>query len=338
MQTATCDTALPEGRAPDWVQLIPVAHGPVPTRDGRRFVVDDLEGIIADFTARAVDLVIDYEHAADNAEARARGPVAAAGWIKALRADAAGLWGRVEWTATARQMIEAGEYRYLSPTFLFDPRTGIICRLQGAGLVHRPNLPLKALSAEGGADLEPPMLPADSSQTAVPDAVILAKLRTALGLPAEATPEELLAVVGRMVDALSRIAGKPKAEVAAMREAAQMVPDPARFVPVETMTAMLQERRQERAQVAEGQAQEKVRAAMQRGYISPAMKDWAVALCRSDEAAFDTFLEKSGPIFATIGRPSHARNLYQADAKPGVSAEELAVCTQLGLDPGRLST
>ena len=43
-------------------------------------------------------------------------------------------------------MIAAKEYRYISPSILFDPKTREIMRLQGAGLVHRPNLHLTALN------------------------------------------------------------------------------------------------------------------------------------------------------------------------------------------------
>lgn len=74
------------------------------------------------------------------------------------------------------------------------------------------------------------------------------------------------------------------------------------------------------------------------GYLAPAIRSWAVALCRSNEAAFDDFVAKSGPVFAHILKPSHAREVppgaFVADAP--VSDPERAICEQLGLKPGSL--
>jgi hypothetical protein len=78
---------------------------------------------IADFQSRAIDLPIDFEHQNDRKSDLRTGPVPAAGWIKELKADAAGLWGRVEWTAQARELIASKAYRYLRPSFLYT-KTG----------------------------------------------------------------------------------------------------------------------------------------------------------------------------------------------------------------------
>ena len=103
--SAICDTALPAGEAPAWVHLLP--SGATTARDGRRFILAEPEAVIAAFEAGRIDLPVDYEHQADKPVNRANGPVPAAGWIKALEARADGLWGRVEWTATAARMIGA---------------------------------------------------------------------------------------------------------------------------------------------------------------------------------------------------------------------------------------
>lgn len=54
----------------------------------------------------------------------------------------------VEWTATAAEMIGRKEYRTISPSFLFHPKTRQIVQLKGAGLVHNPNLYLTALASQ----------------------------------------------------------------------------------------------------------------------------------------------------------------------------------------------
>ena len=88
-----------EGAVPEWVHLLPL--GQVSSRDGRAFINDDPDSVIAKFRERAVDLPVDYEHQNDRPEARLNGPVPAAGWIKELQTRPDGIWGRVEWTPKA---------------------------------------------------------------------------------------------------------------------------------------------------------------------------------------------------------------------------------------------
>lgn len=162
--------------AGQWVQLLPA--GRFQGRDGRSFVLDNPQAVLAEAAKRG-DLPIDYEHQMDDPAARpATGEVRAAGWIKQLEARDDGIWGLVEWTEKARNMIEAREYRYLSPVLHHYP-DGRVVRVIGAGLVHRPNLVLKALSSEQ------------------PGAA-LSQVATALGLPAEADAAAILMAVNAL--------------------------------------------------------------------------------------------------------------------------------------------
>ncbi len=113
LQTAKLERALNADAAakgaPEWVHLLP--NGFMQGRDGRSFDLADPQGLILAFQAMAVDLPVDYEHQVDTPEARLKGPVPAAGWIKELQARADGISGRVEWMATAAELITAKEYR-----------------------------------------------------------------------------------------------------------------------------------------------------------------------------------------------------------------------------------
>jgi hypothetical protein len=102
--------------------------------------------VMAATTERGLDLVVDHEHQSESEAARLAGPVKAAGWVRELRADATGIWGRMVWTRAARQMIGAREYRHVSPTMIDDQATTRIVSLRRVGLVHQPALPLKALA------------------------------------------------------------------------------------------------------------------------------------------------------------------------------------------------
>lgn len=342
LRLAICDRALPpSGGAPDWVHLIPA--GRMQARDGRVFDLVDPAAVILDFQQRGVDLPVDYEHQMDR-KLPPTGPVPAAGWIKELAHDDTGLWGRVEWTATARDMISRKEYRYLSPVFLHNT-AGQIQRLSGAGLVHKPALRLKALASEN-PDMPPEAQPTrskpapqsrqpspraaglapqgDKADPAFPWTTLVARLLEALELPQDATEDEAL-------DALDGLLNR--------QAAAAEMPDPARFVPIEAVRDLMADRNTHLATLRETAARDKVNAALRAGHLTPAMRDWATALCTTDPASFDDFVSRSPAPFAHL----HTRVAFppqQAFGAPGASLAtdaELAVCAQLGLTPERLA-
>lgn len=335
LDLATCEAALPPGAAPEWVHLLP-PKGRITARDGRQFVLDDPARLVADFEARAVDLPVDFAHQTELADPKSGGPVPVAGWIKELRHDETGLWGRVEWTARAAAMIAAREYRYLSPAFLHDD-AGVITRLKSAGLVHNPALQLTALASQEDA-MKPLAAPMDPAKPGPKDAekpALAARLAQALGLPDDTPEDDALALVGRMVAVLAKMTGKEGEPATAL--AFETTPDPRRFVPVDAVKAMLSERATTLATVTEERAAAKVADALRRGHISPAMKGWATALCRSDEAAFDAFLASVPPAFAHLTQPSHTRAAPPASVARAVQSEAAAaICAQLGLPAGAL--
>lgn len=315
---ATCDRAFaPDGGAPAWVHLFP--EGQMTGRDGRVFDLVDPASLVLAFQSGGIDLPIDYEHQNDVPEAKLHGPVPAAGWIKELKADAGGLWGRVEWTATAAEMIGRKEYRFLSPSFLYHPKTRQIVKLKGAGLVHNPNLHLTALASQD-ATMQPQITP---DAKAAPDpAPLLQSLISLMGLAPDASDEAVIAALVAMLKG----GAKPT----------DRKPDPKEYMPVAAVQAMMRERSAERVQFAEGRAQEKVNAAFRQGYITPAMRPWALDLCRSDETAFDTFCTASGPVFAYLTKPSGMEGRPPPSKPAHESDTAAAICAQLGLHPDAL--
>jgi hypothetical protein len=165
--TATCDRKL-EGHAPDWVHLFPAGRmtGRVcrallcnsretgdcrqSPRGGREFDLADPQAVIAAFEAGAADLPVDHEHQSDRQPDARSGPVPAAGWIKELMSDASGLWGRVEWTTQARDLISERAWRYISPSFFFTKAGNAIIRLKGAGQVAQAQPAPQGAGPSGG--------------------------------------------------------------------------------------------------------------------------------------------------------------------------------------------
>jgi phage I-like protein len=91
--------------------------------------------VVADFRRRQIETLIDYEHESVQEGVRAL----AAGWISTLRADSTGLYGGgIRWTDKAAGHIRAGEYRYFSPTALFDEDTKRVVALLSVALTNTP--------------------------------------------------------------------------------------------------------------------------------------------------------------------------------------------------------
>lgn len=229
-------------------------------------------------------------------------------------------------------MIAAREYRYLSPAFLHD-KAGVITRLKSAGLVHNPALQLTALASQ--EDTMPPASALMDTPKDAPRPAFAARLAQLMGLPGDTPEDEALALVARMVAALSKMTGKEGEPVAAL--ASEATPDPRYFMPVAAVQAMLAERATTLATMSEERAAAKVADALRRGHISPAMKGWATALCRSDEAAFDSFLSSVPPAFAHLSQPTHTSGAPPASVVRAVQSEAAAaICAQLGLPAGAL--
>lgn len=324
-----------EGDAPEWVHLLPA--GRFTARDGRSFDNSDPDALIEIFASRGVDLPIDYEHQNDRPESRLNGPVPAAGWVKDLMRKADGIWGRVEWTARAREMIANREYRYISPAIRYLKDGGKVVMLKGAGLVHSPALHLTALAEEAEPTIAAKIvaetlgLSPDASETEILE--LLKRLRAMLDKVTGATDAAAqLEELGSIADGLAQ--GEPS------RRYADGEPDPARFVPAETLQAMLTERNEVQATLREQHARSRVEDAFARGYLSPAMRGWATALCMSDPDSFDLFIEKSIPPFANLFKPVGTSAAPPVAAgkggNAGRSVEETAICEQLGLKPGSL--
>jgi len=123
--------------APERIPLIPYGRNTF-TRDGKsgefNFTERDADAIIAEFTERARDLVIDYEH-----QTLAGSEAPAAGWINELVKTPDGLEAGIKyWTDHAKARLESGEYRYFSPVLIFG--SGGPAALHSVALTNHPAL------------------------------------------------------------------------------------------------------------------------------------------------------------------------------------------------------
>jgi phage I-like protein len=166
--------------------------------------------------------VIDYEHQTLATEKNGQ-PAPAAGWIGQLTVRDDGLYATgVEWTERAAKMIAQKEYRYISPVFTYDQKSGDVLKVLHAGLTNVAGLDgltdLAALAARFSIDLK------EENES-------MKELLKALGLSESATEAEALA-------ALKAIKDTQAGEVAALRAAP---PDPGKYVGVAVMEALKSE-------------------------------------------------------------------------------------------------
>ena len=150
--------------------------------------------IIAEFEARANRTVVDYEHqtllTAQNGQ-----PAPAAGWFGKLAWRESGLFAvDVEWTERTSQMIEGGEYRYISPVFAYDKKTGKVKRRLHADLTNNPALDgMNAVAASQYQLLNTEKLSMNE---------LLEQLRWLLNMPVTATVDEVVAELQKAIDQL----------------------------------------------------------------------------------------------------------------------------------------
>lgn len=308
----TCNTLaalnfeIPDGNVPEWIELVPDAARVV-GRDGRAWMNDRPDDVVAAFAADGRDLPFDLEHATE-LKAPAGEPAPAVAWITELERRGLGVWGRVSWNAEGRGAVESRAYRYYSPVFIFEKATGRIVRLSSVGLTNRPNLRVAALNHESSEE-ETPMLK---------------KILKALGLAEDATEDAAMNAItdmqGRLATALNR------AET----------PSLAKFVPREDYDAAVARATNAETGLADRQKVERdaeitreVDAAQAAGKIVPATREYYMAMC-SQENGLSEF-KKFVAAAPVIGDPSRMDGKRPEDrAGQAMNAEEKKIADMFG--------
>ncbi|WP_374653112.1 phage protease [Dongia sp.] len=332
---------------PDWVHLLPLGtfHG----RDGRgpytlRDAAHASEVIAATRKYQGgADIPGDFDHqilfAAQNGQ-----PAPASGWIKEMDVRADGLWGRVEWSASGSERLGRKEYRYLSPVFNHD-KAGVVTRIRAFALTNMPNLELTALASQSLSDREEDPM----------DEVAMKALLKALGLPETTTAEALSAhcqkldtdakaakvslaaiakSLGQAEDATGEVLAAAAQDVSTKAKANPTDPDPAKFVPMSAFEDLQGRVAAMSTQLSGDKVAQAVATAKADGKLAPAQEEWAKSYATKDLDGFIAWAS-AAPVIVT---PSH--NRQGGGAQPpanlganGLTAEETAVCSQIGITP-----
>ncbi|CAD9194009.1 phage protease [Acinetobacter bohemicus] len=154
--------------------------------------------MVAALNQRKIDMVIDYEHATLKSKNTGE-PAPAAGWLKSAGftyIEGVGLCSTdFEWLDKAKAHIEAKEYKYISPVFLYS-KTGDVTALINVALTNTPALDQLPEAKLAAAAQE--LFAQNSPQQDSTMEELLEQLRWMLNLPLSATAEEVTAELGKL--------------------------------------------------------------------------------------------------------------------------------------------
>lgn len=299
-----------ENNIPEWVELVPA--GTFEGRDGRLFKNLNPPQVIANTVQRGVDIPWDVEHATE-VQAPEGLPAPAQSWIKSIAENFeirdGAIWGRVDWKPQGMALVQNDEYRYYSPAFYYNPKTGEVLGIKSIGFTNTPNLSLTALNHE-----EHPVMD-------------LSDIAAALGLNSEASAVAIIAAIHSLKDekqtALNR-ADHP--------DASQFVPKATYDLAInraETAETALAEKEQAAKDVAINAA---VDAAIGAGKIAPANKAFYITSCQAEGglAAFKTFVE-SAPVIVSPDALIDEHGKPKSSGAVAMNAAEKEVASQLGI-------
>lgn len=320
------------------VHMLPV--GEFVGRDGRpgeglKWKLSEAQGraLAAKLNARhtSVQFNVDYEHQTLLAEKNGQ-PAPASGWSSAFEwREGEGLFAlNMRWTAKAKQMIEAEEYKYLSPVIVFDKKTGEVLDVLNAALVAIPNLDLNPVAQERVARMNADFLTTPPEQ--LPMNPVLMALLKALGLPeTEATTaEQATAAVAALKTSADQAAGLTT-EIAALK-AATGNPDPGKWVSLERFTQLGEQVAALSASQVDRQVDEILNAALAAGKCVPGEMAAYRDVGKHDLAQLKALLDARpvNPMLAGLNQTG-GKPPVKADPNAAATSDELAMCKNLGM-------
>lgn len=333
-----CVVSLPKNIA-DEVQIFPSGKFNVPIgsmlgNGPWRLDAAAAKQLIATVAQRKNDILVDYEHQSLTASQSGHKAPAAA-WIKTdslVWREGEGLFAtHPDWKVAAATLIDADEYRYISPVFIYNETTGAPENIISIALTNTPAidnmLPVSLAAAMAGFITQ--------EESSMELSELMERLCYLLNLPITTTPEEmrpeldkLKAMLGEgqtvAAASLPELIAAQQGKIAALSAAE---PDPAKYVPIAALLTM--------QKLFNGNAQDEQKrkvAALVAAYpdvIIPALVDWATRLGEQDYQALESYIASASPIAALTMRQSDTTTRQDPPAQ--LTHEEKDMCQRLGL-------
>lgn len=273
---------------------------------------------------------LDYEHQALLSEKNGL-PAPAAGWATRFEwRDGDGLYTLdMQWTDRAKQMVEAHEYRYISPALVFDKRNGNVVGLVNASLTNLPNLDelnplaqerIAALSAFfSTTQLEPSMSP-----------LLLALLKS-LGLAETATEAEATTAVAAL-KARAEKADELTTEVATLKaKPATSEPDPTKYVSLDKFNELNTEVATLRAAGVGREVDALIDQAKAEGKLVPAAEVVWRTVGTTDIAKLRALVTATPPNPVLAGKHQTQERKPEGGENAAPTEAELAICKSMGM-------
>lgn len=312
------------GHAPAEFRLLP--FGTFKAKDGRPYGLQgwrldaySAAAALRNIQSLADDFLIDYEHQTLYTDKTGQKAPASA-WVSRadfeIRDD--GIYAtNIEWTEAAKAAIEAKEYRYISPVIQYDKKTGVVTGALMAALVNHAAI-------DGLTDLAA----AHFSFNVEEDSPVDKETLALLGLDENASPEQIAQAVAALKAQADQVESLTDQVAALKANSDPGKPDPAKYVPVETMSALQQQVAELSNQVNRRDCDELIEAALSDGRLLEAQKSWAQSL---EIEALKAYLKDAQPI-AALKSTQTGGNDPEAGGENGLTADELAVCKATGID------
>lgn len=332
--------ALQLDASPD-VRIVPA--GEFVGRDGRpgkglTWKLSDAQGqaLAAKLNGRhqIVQFNFDYEHQALLSEKNGQ-PAPASGWATRFEwRPGEGIYAlKVQWTDKARQMIDAKEYKYISPIILYDGQTGVVTGVANAALTNIPALDMSPVASETMARLSALSFFQPPEQSTMNP--VLKALLESLGLTVsdETTKEQAVAAVAAL-KAKADQADELGTQVAALKASTGSEPDPTKWVSLDKFNQLNEQVVALSAKQTTGEVDRLIAEAVAAGKCTPVVEEVWRNVGNKDVAMLKSLIEK------TPGNPALAGQTQTNGAKPGAAAaadkaagtaDELAMCKSLGL-------
>jgi phage I-like protein len=299
---------------------------------------------------RANDMLIDYEHQFLHS-AKNGLPVPAAGWIDSASLEwrddpsaATGLFAKqVKWVGDASANIAADIYRYLSPVFSYDAKTGTVLDIINVALTNSPAIDgMQAVTIAAASFMALTSTPLPESEM---DEEIRERLLYVLNLPTLATDADIIAeldkakallasnVTDTAATSLADLCTAKNAEIAALSVKVSTEVDPTQYAPI----AVVIELRTRLAALSTTANVDQVEKLITEGIakgklIGESEQAWARAVGKKDIAALSHYLDSAQPIAALSGMQSGGKVPVSVEtAALSATTEEQAVAAQLGI-------
>lgn len=300
---------------PEEIKILPLGH--VHTQKGDFDVDDESVSLIRkQFQSRGLDLVIDYEH-----QTLKDVQAPAGGWISDIYKGEDAVIAKVKWTDRAKEYLKNREYRYLSPVVVLRKKDRKATAIHSAALTNTPAID-GMFALVNSVDIE------DYEENKEDNTMDLKKLAAALGLPEDATQEDIQKAIATAQEALKQNEEKEGQEETEKSESGEKEAgeETAKEVVANSVILSLLELDQDagtedvasaimalragtgsdeilalRKELREHNAEEMVQTALESGKITAAQKDWAKAYALSDKDGFCSFVEKA-PVVVPQGK------------------------------------